>query len=50
MEDPHRGLGVLGPLQLGAGGTLVPLGAPKQRAALAMRMINRYRPPPAAVL
>lgn len=44
MGNPRRGFGVLGPLQLSAGGTLVPLGAPKQRAVLAMLVINRNRP------
>jgi SARP family transcriptional regulator, regulator of embCAB operon len=38
-----RGFGVLGPLQLSAGGALVPLGAPKQRAVLAMLVMNRNR-------
>jgi SARP family transcriptional regulator, regulator of embCAB operon len=36
--------GVLGPLQMTADGTSVPLGAPKQRAVLAMLVINRNRP------
>src|SRR5271155_5565586 len=36
--------GVLGPLQLIADGNPVPLGAPKQRAVLAMLVINRNRP------
>lgn len=36
--------GVLGPLQMSVGGTPVPLGAPKQRAVLAMLVINRNRP------
>jgi SARP family transcriptional regulator, regulator of embCAB operon len=44
MGNTHRGFGVLGPLQLSAGGTLVPLGAPKQRAVLAMLVMNRNRP------
>jgi SARP family transcriptional regulator, regulator of embCAB operon len=35
--------GVLGPLQLSVGGGLVPLGTPKQRAVLAMLVINRNR-------
>ncbi len=35
--------GVLGPLQLIAGGTPVQLGAPKQRAVLAMLVMNRNR-------
>lgn len=43
MANAGRGFGVLGPLQLIAGGTLVPLGAPKQRAVLAMLVINRNR-------
>ena len=34
----------MGPLQLSVKGTLVPLGAPKQRAVLAMLVINRNRP------
>jgi DNA-binding SARP family transcriptional activator len=34
----------LGPLQLSVNGTLVPLGPPKQRAVLAMLVINRNRP------
>ncbi len=44
MGNTGRGFGVLGPLQLSAGGSLVPLGAPKQRAVLAMLVINRNRP------
>jgi DNA-binding SARP family transcriptional activator len=36
--------GVLGPLQMTADGTSVPLGAPKQRAVLAILVINRNRP------
>ena len=36
--------GVLGPLQLIADGNPVPLGAPKQRAVLAMLVVNRNRP------
>jgi SARP family transcriptional regulator, regulator of embCAB operon len=44
MGNPGRGFGVLGPLQLNAGGALVPLGAPKQRAVLAMLVMNRNRP------
>ena len=38
------GFGVLGPLQMSVDGTLVPLGTPKQRAVLAMLVINRNRP------
>jgi SARP family transcriptional regulator, regulator of embCAB operon len=36
--------GVLGPLQICVDGTPVPLGTPKQRAVLAMLLINRNRP------
>lgn len=36
--------GLLGPLQLNANGTDLPLGAAKQRAVLAMLLINRNRP------
>jgi SARP family transcriptional regulator, regulator of embCAB operon len=35
---------VLGPLQICVDGTPVPLGTPKQRAVLAMLLINRNRP------
>ncbi|MGV0816204.1 BTAD domain-containing putative transcriptional regulator [Mycolicibacterium boenickei] len=35
--------GVLGPLEMSIGGTLVPLGTPKQRAVLAMLIMNRNR-------
>jgi SARP family transcriptional regulator, regulator of embCAB operon len=38
------GFGVLGPLLMTADGSSVPLGAPKQRAVLAMLLINRNRP------
>jgi DNA-binding SARP family transcriptional activator len=38
------GFGVLGPLQLSVDGQPVPLGTPKQRAVLAMLLINRNRP------
>ena len=44
MGNTGRGFGVLGPLQLTTGGTSVPLGAPKQRAVLAMLVMNRNRP------
>ena len=44
MGNTGRGFGVLGPLQLTTGGTSVPLGAPKQRAVLAMLVLNRNRP------
>ncbi len=43
MGNSGRGFGVLGPLQLTTGGTSVPLGAPKQRAVLAMLVLNRNR-------
>ena len=36
--------GVLGPLQLIVGGELVPLGTPKQRAVLALLVVNANRP------
>ena len=44
MGETGLKFGVLGPLQLSVEGTLVPLGAPKQRAVLAMLVINRNRP------
>jgi SARP family transcriptional regulator, regulator of embCAB operon len=43
MGHAGRGFGVLGPMQLSAGSALVPLGAPKQRAVLAMLVMNRNR-------
>ncbi|MCV7079859.1 BTAD domain-containing putative transcriptional regulator [Mycobacterium szulgai] len=49
MVTPDRGsqhtlrFGVLGPLQLSVDGTDAPLGAAKQRAVLAMLLINRNR-------
>lgn len=36
--------GVLGPLQMTVGGALVPLGTPKQRAVLALLVVNANRP------
>jgi SARP family transcriptional regulator, regulator of embCAB operon len=36
--------GVLGPLQMSVGGALVPLGTPKQRAVLALLVVNANRP------
>jgi SARP family transcriptional regulator, regulator of embCAB operon len=36
--------GVLGPLQMSVGGVLVPLGTPKQRAVLAVLVVNANRP------
>lgn len=44
MADTHLEFGVLGPLEMTVDGTLVPLGTPKQRAVLAMLVINRNRP------
>jgi len=43
MSNASLQFGVLGPLQLKAGGELVPLGAPKQRAVLATLLMNRNR-------
>jgi SARP family transcriptional regulator, regulator of embCAB operon len=44
MGETGLEFGVLGPLQLSVNGALVPLGPPKQRAVLAMLVINRNRP------
>jgi SARP family transcriptional regulator, regulator of embCAB operon len=44
MGEEGLGFGVLGPLQLTANGSVLPLGTPKQRAVLAMLLINRNRP------
>ena len=44
MRNTGLGFGVLGPLVMTADGTRVALGAPKQRAVLAMLVINRNRP------
>ncbi|MCV7410553.1 regulator [Mycobacterium florentinum] len=44
MTDSGLGFGVLGPLQVTANGARMKLGAPKQRAVLAMLVINRNRP------
>jgi SARP family transcriptional regulator, regulator of embCAB operon len=44
MEDKRLEFGLLGPLEMTVNGTLVPLGTPKQRAVLAMLLINRNRP------
>lgn len=44
MTDSGLGFGVLGPLQVTANGARMNLGAPKQRAVLAMLVINRNRP------
>ena len=43
MSNAGLQFGVLGPLQLKAGGALVPLGAPKQRAVLATLLMSRNR-------
>jgi DNA-binding SARP family transcriptional activator len=42
--DAHLEFGVLGPLEMKIDRALVPLGTPKQRAVLAMLVINRNRP------
>lgn len=44
MANAGLGFGVLGPLSVTAGGAQLPLGAPKQRAVLAMLLIHRNRP------
>ncbi len=44
MAVTGLGFGVLGPLQLSVDRQRVPLGTPKQRAVLAMLLINRNRP------
>src|SRR6476660_3921399 len=44
MTENRIGFGVLGPLQVTVDGTPVPLGTPKQRAVLAVLVINRSRP------
>jgi DNA-binding SARP family transcriptional activator len=44
MADSALQFGVLGPLQVSAGGVDLSLGAAKQRAVLAMLLINRNRP------
>jgi DNA-binding SARP family transcriptional activator len=44
MAEKGLGFGVLGPLQMSVNGTAVSLGTPKQRAVLAMLVINRNRP------
>ncbi len=43
MADKHLEIGVLGPLLLSVDGTVVHAGTPKQRAVLAMLVINRNR-------
>ncbi len=44
MRNAGLDFGALGPLQMLAHGRPVPLGAPKQRAVLAMLLLNRNRP------
>lgn len=44
MADPHLECGVLGPLQVTLDDAAVALGTPKQRAVLAMLVMNRNRP------
>jgi SARP family transcriptional regulator, regulator of embCAB operon len=44
MTQTGLGFGVLGPLQMTVDGANVSLGTPKQRAVLAMLVINRNRP------
>src|SRR5690349_15043138 len=44
MTDNKIGFGVLGPLQVTVDGAPVALGTPKQRAVLAMLVMNRNRP------
>jgi len=44
MSTTGLGFGVLGPLLMTSDGTRMPLGAAKQRAVLAMLVINRNRP------
>jgi DNA-binding SARP family transcriptional activator len=44
MADKRLEFGLLGPLEMSVDGALVPLGTPKQRAVLAMLLINRNSP------
>jgi SARP family transcriptional regulator, regulator of embCAB operon len=44
MTENRIGFGVLGPLQVTVDGAPVPLGTPKQRAVLAVLVMNRNRP------
>ncbi|MEE2854620.1 MAG: BTAD domain-containing putative transcriptional regulator [Actinomycetota bacterium] len=44
MADERLDFGLLGPLQMSVDGAVVPLGTPKQRAVLAMLLINRNSP------
>src|ERR1700761_9839154 len=44
MVDKRLELGLLGPLEMSVDGALVALGTPKQRAVLAMLLMNRNSP------
>ena len=44
MTENKIGFGVLGPLEMTVDGAQVPLGTPKQRAVLAVLVMNRSRP------
>lgn len=44
MVDKRLEFGLLGPLEMSVDGALVPLGTPKQRAVLAMLLMNRNHP------
>jgi SARP family transcriptional regulator, regulator of embCAB operon len=44
MVDRRLEFGLLGPLEMSVDGALVPLGTPKQRAVLAMLLMNRNSP------
>ena len=44
MADKRLEFGLLGPLEMSVDGTLVPLGTPKQRAVLAIMLMNRNSP------
>jgi SARP family transcriptional regulator, regulator of embCAB operon len=44
MVDKRLEFGLLGPLEMSVDGALVPLGTPKQRAVLAMLLMNRNSP------
>lgn len=44
VAQPGVQFSVLGPLEVCIGGAVIPLGTPKQRAVLAMLLINRNRP------
>ncbi|WP_436971841.1 BTAD domain-containing putative transcriptional regulator [Mycobacterium colombiense] len=44
MADKRLEFGLLGPLEMSVDGVLVPLGTPKQRAVLALLLMNRNSP------